>query len=232
MNLSNLVIIAYRVDSNRLVAPDWMTRPSPWFNLSATVPSNTTKEQFELMLQNLLSDRFKLSVHHENREIAQFDLVVARSGRKFKEAADSVPAADGAGDGGSSTPQRPTMDKNGFPVLQPGRAGMATSKGKARLYQPRTTMQALAAQLAGPLHRPVTDATGLAGQYEINLYWVLDSGLRTAAAPDAAAQPADTDTGPTLTQALDDQLGLRLETKKGQVDFLVVDHAEKTPLEN
>jgi hypothetical protein len=79
-------------------------------------------------------------------------------------------------------------------------------------------MQRLADQISGQLGKPVTDATGLKGRYDIGLYWVADS-------------TAETDAGPTLLQALQDQLGLRLESKKGPVDFIVVDHAEKTPAE-
>jgi uncharacterized protein (TIGR03435 family) len=55
--------------------------------------------------------------------------------------------------------------------------------GRARLYQPRMTMQALAARLSAQLRAPVADATGLTGQYEISLYWVTDAGLRAAAPP-------------------------------------------------
>jgi uncharacterized protein (TIGR03435 family) len=220
MSLANLVTMAYSTDFYRLVAPDWMSGTSAWFNLSARVPPNTTKDQFDLMLQNLLTDRFKLSIHRENRETAQFDLVQGKSGPKFKAAAEPASATDNAG-----APQPVTTDHNGFPTFQPGRAGMSTIRGKARMYDPRMTMQALAARLSGPLRSPVRDATGLTGQYEINLYWVMDSR------PGAIAPP-DGDPGPTLREALLDQLGLRLESKKGQAEFLVVDQAEKTPVEN
>jgi uncharacterized protein (TIGR03435 family) len=95
------------------------------------------------------------------------------------------------------------------------------------------TMQALVRRLQVQKRAPVTDATGLAGEYQISLYWITDAGLRAAAPTDrGAGLPTDGDAGPTLTQALQEQLGLRLESKKGQVDFLVVDHAEKVPTEN
>jgi uncharacterized protein (TIGR03435 family) len=79
MSLSNLVTIAYHVDYHRLSMPDWMNALL-MFNVSARIPPNTTGEQFEAMLQNLLTERFKMSVHHENREVTQFSLVVARNG--------------------------------------------------------------------------------------------------------------------------------------------------------
>jgi uncharacterized protein (TIGR03435 family) len=70
--------------------------------------------------------------------------------------------------------------------------------GRARLYQPRMTMQALAARLSNQLRAPVTDGSGLTGQYEISLYWVTDAELRATA-------PTDRDTvhKRTATRVLD-----------------------------
>jgi uncharacterized protein (TIGR03435 family) len=89
-------------------------------------------------------------------------------------------------------------------------------------------MEKLAIILAGQLGRPVTDNTGLKGEYDIRLYWVTDT-LRSGTPSPAGA---DGDEGPTITQAIQDQLGLRLEAKKGPVDCLIVDHIERAPTEN
>jgi uncharacterized protein (TIGR03435 family) len=232
MSLSNLVLIAYHLDYFRLSAPDWMT-PMLMFNISAKIPPNTTREQFELMMQRLLADRFKLSVHHENREMTQLSLVVAKNGPKFREAAETSPPKGGGDEATAAVPPvRPTLDKDGFPAFT-GRPMSTFMNGKARLYQPRMKMQALAGSLQNQVRAPVTDATGLTGEYEINLYWVTDAGLRAHAPADRGGDPqADDVAGPTLTQALQEQLGLRLEPKKGQVDFVVVDHAERVPTQN
>jgi uncharacterized protein (TIGR03435 family) len=232
MSLSNLVTFASRLDSYRLSAPDWMT-PMLMFNISAKIPPNTTRGQFEVMLQNLLADRFKLSVHHENREVTQLSLVVAKNGPKFKEAVETPPPTNVDDHAGARAPYvPPALDKDGFPAFT-GRPMSTFMNGRARLYEPRMTMQALATRLSRQLRAPVAEATGLTGQYEISLYWVTDAGLRATAPTDRGTDPqADVDAGPTLTQALQEQLGLRLESKKGQVDFLVVDHAEKAPTEN
>jgi uncharacterized protein (TIGR03435 family) len=94
------------------------------------------------------------------------------------------------------------------------------------------TMERLAGLLSGQIGGPVADMTGLAGKYDIDLYWNATNSLRASApGADPGALPSDPG-GPTLQQALQDQLGLRLESKKGPVDFLVVDHMEEVPNAN
>ena len=117
----------------------------------------------------------------------------------------------------------PALGADGFPVLPPG-PGMATMNGRARLQARKETMQRLAGRLANQLGQPVADATGLKGEYDYSLYWVMDSTGRDAT--------ADVDSGPTLLTAIQDQLGLKLEATKAQIDVLVVDHVEKVPTEN
>jgi uncharacterized protein (TIGR03435 family) len=107
-------------------------------------------------------------------------------------------------------------------------------------------MQGISTFLTMEIDKPVVDATGLKGKYEINMYFVMG----TAAPPDmmqvmaqaranAGLAPIGQDStpevrpsGPTLLHALQDQLGLRLEPKKGPVEFLVVDRMEKLPTDN
>jgi uncharacterized protein (TIGR03435 family) len=228
ISLSNLVTMAYRIAYYQLSAPDWATMTR--FDLRAKLPQDTTKEQLALMMQSLLADRFQLAVHRESREMQRYELTVAKNGPKFKEAAPPAPAdsRDAA-----PTPGPPKLDKEGYPVIGP-RGGMAIVYDKARMYQPEMTMTMLASQLSGQLRGPVVDATGLTGKYAISVYWSAGDSLRTTApAPGQGPTPADTvSTGPDLKQALQEQLGLRVESKKGPVEFVIVDHAEKTPTEN
>ena len=226
ISLSNLVTMAYRIAYYELSAPDWATVTR--FDLRAKMPEDTTKEQLALMMQSLLADRFKLAVHRESREIQRYELTVAKNGPKFKEAAAPAPA-----DSAAIAPGPPKLDKEGYPVIGP-RGGMAIMYDKARLYQPEMTMTMLAGQLSAQMRGPVVDATGLTGKYEISLYWSAGDSLRTAApTPGGGPTPVDTvSTGPDLKQALQEQLGLRVESKKGPVEFVIVDHAEKTPTEN
>lgn len=217
LTLANYVIIAYRVRLYQLSAPDWMS--SARFTLQAKVPEGTTREQQSVMLQNLLADRFKLKVHHEIRELQQYDLVVAKGGPKFKEAA-SPRQKDTPGTPGVSGPLK--LDRDGYPDVVRAGYSMAIMSGRARMYYRDITMEGLASQLAAQFGKPVTDATSLRGKYEITLSWSAEIGPRADSNSDA----------PTLEAAVREQLGLRLEPKKGPVDFIVVDSSEKTPSEN
>jgi uncharacterized protein (TIGR03435 family) len=107
----------------------------------------------------------------------------------------------------------------GGPKLQPSlsAAGPEVRGGRGRVIARNVTLEMLAAQLAGRvLVRPVLDRTGVPGKFDINLEWTLDES---------------SDTGPSVFTALEEQLGLKLETRKGPVDLLVIDHVER-PTEN
>jgi uncharacterized protein (TIGR03435 family) len=231
MNLGNLIIRAYGVERFRLLSvPDWAWDSSTLFEISARIPPGATRDDFNVMLQNLLADRLKLAVHRESREMQQYDLVMAKNGPKFKEAAP--PAAkkdDDAKRPPTFTP--PKMGDDGYPVL--GSTMLMIMNGRGRLHFPQITMGNFASALQAQLSKPVIDATGLTGKYDIGLYWDAGAtGPLDAGTPGGAQTPVASDPGPTLVQAVQDQLGLRLEPTKGMVEFLVVDHAEKIPSEN
>jgi uncharacterized protein (TIGR03435 family) len=223
-SLSNLINWGHGLGPNQLSAPDWMGQAL--FDITARVPPGTTPEQFQAMLRTLLTDRFKLAIHHETREARGYRLVVAKDGPRFK------PAAKQQTDAIDEAPQRPPapkplrFDEAGYPLFGPGDSGTtSTFDGRTRMHEPSTTMHRLAIMLSSYLHATVTDATGLTGEYEISLYWILDSALAAGSAEDAS--------GPTLVEALQKQLGLRLEkTANATKDVLVVDYAEKVPTEN
>ena len=101
---------------------------------------------------------------------------------------------------------------------------MYQMNGRARWASSETTMEDLVQGLSAFVGRPITDATGLKGKYDFTLSWVIGSGVEVAA--------SDNDAGPSLVEAVREQLGLKLEPKKGTVDVFVIDHVEKTPTEN
>jgi uncharacterized protein (TIGR03435 family) len=241
MTLADLLIRAYKLEYYQFSIPDWMRDRGLAFDLSARVPEGATKDQLDVMLQNLLADRFKMVVHRESREIEQYNLVLAKNGPKFKESPPPTPKPDPANDcfrdpraaaclDTKKGPGRPLkLGDDGYPVLQGTMTG-AFMQGRARIHYSETTMTSFASYLSLQLRKPVTDATGLQGKYDIAMFWATDDALR--AAPDPGGVPVASDPAPTLMEALQDQLGLRVESKKGPVEFVVVDHAEKIPREN
>jgi uncharacterized protein (TIGR03435 family) len=215
-SLEGLVERAYDLSPRQISGPDWMKLEN--FDIDAKVPPGTTVQQFRLMLQNLLAARFKLSVHRDTKEGSLYSLTVARSGLKLKPHAEAPPP-----EGGSvpDDPGRPKFDSRGYPVLPPG-IGFGMINGMGRLRLANADLAQLVTRLAAQLGEPVKDDTGLEGKYDIALFW--------SERPPGAEM--DADAGPDLVAALQEQLGLKLERKKGPVEILVIDHAEKVPTGN
>jgi uncharacterized protein (TIGR03435 family) len=219
--MQDLLAHAYGVDYFQIVGPAWFA--SAEFDLEAKVPEGATKEQFKLMQQSLLAERFHLVLHHETRDFPAYDLVVAKGGTKLKESAASTPAP------ASSPPPSPfAVDKNGFPQLPPGVATWAVMNGPghSRLAAHQQPASALTIMLSPMLRRPILDKTGLTKLYD----YTMDYNPR----PDAAAPPADNgeEPAPDISVAIQQQLGLKLEDKKEPFDVLVIDPVDRTPAEN
>jgi uncharacterized protein (TIGR03435 family) len=185
------------------------------FNIIATLPPNSTKEQFRLMLQGLLTERFQVKAHKEKRETPVYALTIAKNGAKLKKAADDPAEADDETALNGPLPR----DADGFPILSHG-ITMSAANNRARLGGHKLTMAWLADQLSGQSGRPVVDETGLAGEYDFTVSWVPNPN-----APNAESLP-------DIFAAVQRQLGLKLEPKKGMIEVLIVDHAEKTPSGN
>jgi len=186
------------------------------FDIVAKANGELTREQLLAAIRQLLVDRFKLVVHHETKELPSYHLMLARAdGRlgprlKRSDVDCSDPNATAARDDAGTS-------KCGFRRL-PGRAtGRATMKDFANRF---------AAQAVDD-RRPVEDHTGLAGTFDFDIEWTPLLPI-SAAAP--SAPPIDPQ-GPPLFTAIREQLGLKLEPAKQQIDIVVVDHAER-PTEN
>ena len=164
------------------------------FNVSATIPDGTSKEQFRAMLQNLLVDRFKMATHWEKKEIQTRDLVVAKGGYKIKES----PL-----EGETPAPQfeiSPKADTEGFPVLPPGRQSVLAERGShVAMRRADETMDRFAVYLSAcQLHTPVSNVTGLAGEIR---FLCPCTGLRRG------RRRLANDAGPGLFRAVQEQLG-------------------------
>lgn len=251
--LKALLQNAYDVKDFQISGPDWLATER--FDIQATMPPETTKEQFKVMLQNLLAERFKVTVHRETKELPMYSMIVAKNGPKLKESPPETPAAPADAD---DTPKPPPplpapgqmkFDPQGFPILPAppggGRGGMfqMMMPGRARLMATRQTMQDLAERLSSVLTKPVTDATGLKAKYDFTLTYspegLAGGGLFFGPPPggggggeEARKNMPDVEAPQDLFSAIQAQLGLKLEPKKGPVTLIVVDKAEKTPTEN
>jgi bla regulator protein BlaR1 len=221
-----LIQEAYQVTDDQIFgAPSRLK--SERYDIKAKVPSSVVDEILKLdfeqsnlvcfrMLQNLLTDRFKLTFHKETRELPRFVLVVAKNGPKLHEAKPGDTYPDGIKD----------MNGKGHGnVMQFGR-GLLTGQG----VPISDLVKMLSQQHLGLI---IVDKTGLTAKYDFTLKWNpenLSTGLTEGNQPSSGDTPADT-SGPSLFAAIQEQLGLKLEREKGPVEVLVIDHVER-PSEN
>ena len=227
VTLEMLIRLAYGIEEHQISGgPNWLK--SDHYDIDAKMDSPTAdavhklnedqrRRATEHMLQVLLADRFKLAVHHDSKELSIYALVVAKNGPKLKEAkpGDTYPNGIKGPDG-------------------IGRAGLMRM-GRGQLTGQALPLSALARLLTDQLGRTVVDKTGLSGNYDYTLQWTPDESQGgSLRGPDTGPQgsaPSSDLSGPSLFTALQEQLGLKLESQKGPVEIYVIDHAEK-PSEN
>jgi uncharacterized protein (TIGR03435 family) len=184
------------------------------YEIVASVPAGATKDQADVMLQNLLTERFKIKLHHETRTLTTYELTVPSGGSKLK------PAPQGGADDVMEVP----IDRGNLRV---GRARVlgVPSAGGMRLAGFAAPLSAMFLQLEDALgSSPIIDKTGLTGLYTFTLDYDPGYPMR----PGAEAELPF----PKVPEALERQLGLKLTKGSGQFDAVVIDSAEKVPTEN
>jgi uncharacterized protein (TIGR03435 family) len=210
INLKTLIRLAWKVkDSEIFGGPGWIE--SDRYDIAARPPEGTVSfDQSRLMLQKLLADRFGLTVHRETREIPVFALLPGKNGPKLT---DVKP-------GGCVT-----LDAEGHPP--PGRQGQTLPPCGAFLMGPNLLTGAnvstalFADALSNIVNRRVVDKTGFTGTFMVRLEFT-PVGLDN---PDAPATPS-------IFTAIEEQMGLRLESAKAPAEVLVIDHVERIPTGN
>ena len=161
------------------------------------------------MFQALLADRFKLKVHPETREQPVYALVIAKNGPKLTEAKS-----------GDTYP-------NGIKDAFDGHTGPGVvNSSKHRIAGQAIPISTLVMILTQTVDRTVMDKTALTGKYDLKLDWTPETAASTSPGTDSAVPPPD-DSGPSIFTAIQDQLGLKLEPAKAQVEVLVIDHVEQ-----
>jgi uncharacterized protein (TIGR03435 family) len=203
IDLFSLIAMAYGIQRHQLFSPEWPAQTR--FDIMASVPPNTTPNQYRLMLQGLLEDRFKLMLHREQRELQVYELEVDKKGTKLTE----HPFDAAAGNDGLKPPPPPSAPPLGY-------------QGSVNVVLGRASMERLANVLSGLLGEPVTDGTGLKGNYDVK--------LRALVAGHSAGVAANSD--PDLFEAVEEQLGLKLVRKKRITTVFIIDHLEKKRTEN
>lgn len=186
---------AYDVPEPQIIGgPKWVDQDRYDIEATATVPAGD--HDLMRMLQTLLSERFKLVFHREQRPIPGYRLVLAKGGLKAQASAPD------RGSVGNS--QRGRIDAQGCTVSQ------------------------LALKLAEALKQPVLDATAVAGKFDFKVQWTPDDPLVKPPSPDQRPGGApEFGVGPSIFSALQEQLGLKLESSKIPAEVLVIDSAER-----
>lgn len=223
--LQMLINAAYGVEPNQVSgAPSWANTDR--YDVEAKMDSSTIDDLRKLneddrrvarqhMLQALLAERFKLTLHRETKELPIYELVVAKDGPRFHEAkpGDTYPngikGPDGQSHGGTMFMGPEGFTAQGIPISN--------------------FVQHLKRQLG----RNVVDKTGLTGKYDFTLKWTPDESQGAmfkraeGGQPGAEATSTPESSGPSIFTAIQEQLGLKMESQKGPVEIYVIDHAEK-----
>jgi uncharacterized protein (TIGR03435 family) len=198
----DLIRTAYGVDAEKVVGGPNWLE-SDRFDVIAKAPASATPETAKLMLQALLADRFKLVVHTDSKPIPVFVLAMGKGKPKLKEAADSGKTG--------CEPQQQNPEPGTIP--------------QAILVCRNITMEAFAQVLRGMagayMTSPVVDSTGLKGNWDFDIKWTARALLPRAGAD-----------GITIFDAVDKQLGLKLESQKVPAQVIVVDSVNQKPTEN
>jgi len=204
MPLRRIIATAYdlQLEEFRLVGD----RPllAQRFDIVATIPENVSPRQVPVMLRRLLADRFKLIVHAETRDASVLSLTLERRdgrlGPNLRRAAVDCAAAEAAG--------------RAIAPPEPGQPAICESEISDSIKGRGQPLSSLARMLTPFVQRRVVDGTGLTGGFDFDLRF------------DGAAAGPGVDSTSALVTALQDQLGLKLESMRAPVEFVVIDSVE------
>lgn len=233
--LDSLIIFAHQIQPFQLIgAPDWIKtarydiQAKASFDIPQALPTPGGPPPVPaLLMRTLLQDRFKFSAHVESRDMPTFALVMARNDRKLGPNLKATEIDCGALMASARATGKPPAP------LQPGQAPPCAMVGSVgRMTGSSMSMEVLARSLASQLNRVVLDRTELTGLYDFVITFVPDN-LPPRAPGTSADQPIFVNgqsidpNGPSLLRALEEQLGLRLESTRGAVEVLIIDRIER-----
>ena len=198
--VSDLISFAYRVHAAQIAgAPEWVASIKYDVTGQPEGQGQPNERQLRAMVQKLLEDRFRLTIHRDTKELAVYAMIVGKGGPKLT---------------------RNDTNPNGLPSL--------LFKGLGVLPAMNASMGDLTNVLqAAVLDRPVVDRTDLAGKFDFTLSWTPDDSQFRGLGVRVPAPSNDPNAPPGLFTAIQEQLGLRLESTKAPVEVLVIDRVEQ-----
>ena len=214
--LKYLIALGYHVRLQDLEgAPGWTE--SERFDIVAKAPPSTSEDDLRRMLITLLQERFKLATHTDRKVASVYALVVGKGGPKNLK--ESTPPA--------ATEQR--CHRAAPPA--PGDVGTACQHISMADFA-----EYLANAVPGYIQMPVVDQTGIQGFYEFELFWTpagrLNAGPGRGGDAGTENRPAIVGSGASVFDALQSQLGLKLDSKKLPMPVIVVDRVERLAADN
>jgi len=200
-NVNDLITFAYGLHAKQIVdGPEWFGTDK--FNIDGVpdVPGRPNSTQLKLLMQDVLLQRFGLKFHHDKRVLAAWELTVAKGGPKL-----------------TVTTDLPSAPRNFL------------YRGLGDLHVTNSTMKDFCDGLQGSaMDKPVVDHTGLTDRYDFNLKWTPDDSQFAQFGPRPPQKESDDPNAPpSLFTALPEQLGLKMDATKAEVDVFVIDHVEK-----
>jgi uncharacterized protein (TIGR03435 family) len=215
VTLTMLLKRAYDVKADQISGPGWLDTER--YDIAAKLPRETNAEDLRWMLQELLTERFQIRLHRETKTLPVYLLTVAKNGPKL-EPPEKLP--EYKDDEERKTAMR--MKATAALEAQTRRLRAGDSTTNRSFHLPSATTARFAEVLSSHLDHPVKDKTQLDGLYAFTLNWLADG-----------AKPRnDTPLSPSIFAAVEEQLGLKLQGAKEQIEVLVIDKAEKSPVSN
>jgi uncharacterized protein (TIGR03435 family) len=229
--VQQVIVRAYGIQPFQLIGgSDWLQTER--YDIEAKAPDGAvvTTDATNVMLRAMLAERFKLKMRRETRESAIYELVLARSDRRFGEKLRQTSADCAVNRNRGTEPDGPLPDPARVGPGNPVPCGMVMSGGN-RVAASGETITRLATMLGPRVQRIVVDNTGLTGLYDFDLQFLPDPLTAGAAAGGPVRMYLVAPDVPTLMTAVQEQLGLKLQPARGAVEYVVIEGIER-PLED
>lgn len=199
--MSDLITMAYDLHPRQIVgAPAWIESDKYDLDIKPDVPGQPNVAQMKILIQKLLADRIELKFHREKRELNVYALTVGKTGKKFNKS---------------------ERDPNSNPGLFFGAPRVTLNVTNATIDEFTNLLQ------SAVLDKPVVDQTGLTEKYDFVVKFTPDPGMMQGLGGGGPAPVDNVDAPPDLFTAVQQQLGLKLESTKAPADVMIVDRIEK-----